>query len=459
MSVALAEEAQIIHTMPGRLRVHLPGWSGQGERLLEAHVRQFRGVRRVQANALTHNILVQFDPQTLSEATLLAEIQQIDLTKFVESLPKIEPPHVATEKRGPMVRARIAVRGLDRDPQVGKQVLTRLAERPGVRAYISHLTGRVLVEFAEHEVELTDLLADIADVELPDVPGEDRPTYPLDPGPFLQGAMRTLGSGLGLSVLVARRLAGSEQALPAARAAAHAAGLIGLFQGLPPVRYGLRRLLGRTVADLLFNIPGIITLTLSSNVLGLAVSGVEALGLLTEVHARQAAWRLHEERIAAVPFAQHHAILQLEHGERAPLPAEVLEGTGTTIGRDGMPLALAQGALVPSGARVYGGPFRLKLQHEAAFEPFQPQMRTVPLKPDVYEYYQRIQAPISLGFAAITALLTRSFSFTLSALLLVNPRTAAIGIDNADLAASARVLRTGATIVGTRPTRMLRLPR
>lgn len=459
MGVALAKEAHVVHTLPGRLRVHIAGWSGQEPRLLETSIRQVRGVYRARANPLTGNVLVQFDPQTITESVLLAAIQKIDFTQLAEQPRKVEPPHVAKEKQGKLVRARITVRGLDRDPNVGKQVMTCLAKWPGVRAHANPLTGRVLVEFIEHEVHLEDLLADIADIELPDVPGEDRPAYPLDPGPLLQGAMRTLGSGLGLGLLAVRRFIGAEQALPTASAAAHAAGLIGLFQGIPPVRYGLRRLLGRTFADLLFNIPGIVTLTLSSNVLGLAVSGVEALSLLTEVSARQTAWRRHEARIAGAPRAQQHAILQLEHGERVPLAAEVLEGTGTATGRDGMPLALVPGALVPSGSRVYGGPFRLRLQHEASFAAFQPHIRSVPLKSGLYEYYHRIITPIGLGFAALTALLTRSFSFTLASLLLINPRTAAIGIDNADLAASARVLRMGVTIVGTRPHRTIRLPR
>lgn len=459
MSVVFDEKPRIVHSRVGRLRVHIPGWSGQGESLLETQLCQLQGVRSVQANPLTGNVLVQFDALTLKEPALLAEIQRVDLTQLAEQPAKPDVPHVATEKCGKMVRARIAVRGLDRDPQVVKQVLIHLAKRPEISAHANLLTGRVLVEFTEHEVDLEDLLAEIADLELPDMPGEDRPAYPLDPGPFLQGAMRTLGCGLGLSILVARRLAGSEHAFPTARAAAHAAGLIGLFQGLPPVRYGLRRLVGRTAADLLFNVPGIITLTLSSNVLGLAVSGAESLGLVTEVHARQAAWRRHEKRIADAPLVQHDAILLLENGERVSLTAEVLEGTGTATGRDGMPLALAPGALVPSGARVYGGPFRLKLHSEASFEAFQPQVRPAPPRSDLYEHYQRIQAPIGLGFAAITAVLTRSFSSTLVALLLVNPRTAAIGIDNADLAVNARVLRTGVTIVGTRPARAIRLPR
>lgn len=34
MSVAIAEEPRVLHTLPGRLRVHVPGWSGQGRRTL-----------------------------------------------------------------------------------------------------------------------------------------------------------------------------------------------------------------------------------------------------------------------------------------------------------------------------------------------------------------------------------------------------------------------------------------
>ncbi len=55
-------------------------------------------------------------------------------------------------------------------------------------------------------------------------------------------------------------------------------------------------------------------------------------------------------------------------------------------------------------------------------------------------------------------MLTRSFTRTLAALLLVNPRTAAIGLDSAELGASARMIRAGITVVGTRPNRPLRRP-
>jgi len=66
--------------------------------------------------------------------------------------------------------------------------------------------------------------------------------------------------------------------------------------------------------------------------------------------------------------------------------------------------------------------------------------------------------PVSLGYAALTAVMTRSPARTFASLLLVSPRTAMIGAESADLGASARVLRAGVVIVGTRPQRTIRRP-
>ncbi len=32
MSAAMVEEPRLVHALPGRVRVHLPGWAGQGRR-------------------------------------------------------------------------------------------------------------------------------------------------------------------------------------------------------------------------------------------------------------------------------------------------------------------------------------------------------------------------------------------------------------------------------------------
>ncbi|GCE16295.1 HAD-IC family P-type ATPase [Dictyobacter kobayashii] len=367
-------------------------------------------------------------------------------------------PPVVREKQGKTVRVRIAVRGLDRDPHLAKRVVERLEKRPGVSAHANPLTGRVLVEFSAHETELDELISDVAGIELPDLPGEDRPAYPLDPSPLIQSTTRILGTVLGLVFLATRRITRHEEPLPGAETAAYAAGAIGLLQGFPPVRTGLRHVFGRSIADLLFTMPGIVLLTLSSNPLGLAVAGAEALRLFTEVQARRAAWLSHEKRVEQAPSAQSDAIIRLGSGERVPLSANIHEGTGTATGLDGMPLPIYPGAIIPPGARLYGGPFVVQLRGGTSFERFIPQPRPEPVAPTLYDQYQRIQSPLSLGYAALTGLLTGSFGQAFTALLLVNPRPASIGMDSANLHANARVLRAGVTIVGTRLARTIRLP-
>jgi cation-transporting ATPase I len=455
----MAEEPRVLHTIPGRMRVHMPEWEGQGKYAIEAQVRRLPGVQRVQANTLTGNMLIVFDPTVTSEQPLLEKIRTLDLhlNEQLEYEQTLQPPTLK-ERHGKKIRARVAVRGMSRDPEVARRVVERLESHPGVHATANPVTGRVLVEFTEHEADLEDLLSDVSSVELPDLPGEDTPTHPLDPGPLIQGTTRIIGSVLGLGLLVTRQLIGSQAPLPGAGVAVQISSVIGILQGIPPIRYGLRRLLGRTTADLLVNVPNIATLTLAGSPLGLAVTGAESLRLTTEVSARQAAWRQYEEQISQSPSIQPEAIIHLEAGEQLPMPSQVLEGTGTAIGRDAMPLPVSPGRTVPAGARLYGGPFTLKVQSDAAFKAFTPEPRPAPITPTLYDRYLQFLGPISLLYAAGTAIVTRSWNLTLAALLLVNPRTAAIGNDNADLAAAARVLRAGVTIVGTRPKRHIRLP-
>src|SRR5262249_48819335 len=91
-------------------------------------------------------------------------------------------------------------------------------------------------------------------------------------------------------------------------------------------------------------------------------------------------------------------------------------------------------------------------------KPFLPQPRPAPLNPTLYTRYINFLGPVSLGYTALTAVLTRSLAQTFKALLLVNPRPALIGMEAANLDAAARALRGGVTVVPTRPNRAIRLP-
>lgn len=459
MSLAVVEEPCIRHTLPGRVRVYVPGWAGKGKRTVETGLRQIEGVRRVQANPLTSTVLVEYDATLTDVQIILREVRALDLEKINALDKDPPPPPVQTEKRGRTVRARIAVRGLDRDPQLAKLVVERLACRPGVvQVKVNWLTGRVMVEFLEHKEDLDDLMAEVVGLELPDRPEEDRPTHPLDPGPWLQSALRTIASSLGLGLLAVRGLLGLQDPLPGASSAIQVASVIGIVQGIPPLRYGLRSLFGRTVADLLVHLPGIVALTVADTPLGLIFVLTESVRLLTEVSARRAAWLRRKAKTASAPSTQPDAVIRLRRGERAPLAVKVLSGTGTALGTDGMPLPVVVGGMVPPGARLYGGPFVLQVQSDQTFQSFIPQARPAPPASSLYERYLQASGILSLGFAAITALFTRSFTQTLISLLLVNSRPAAIGLDSADLNAAARVLRAGVTVVGSRPHRPVRRP-
>jgi calcium-translocating P-type ATPase len=311
------------------------------------------------------------------------------------------------------------------------------------------------VQYDERRVFFEELIAGVAHLELPGLPGEDTPLHPLDPLPLRQGVTRVIGSLLGLGLVTFRRLSSGAMVDDNGGMAAWVAGFCNLFQGLPPVRDGLQRLMGRNVADLVMSGLGIIALTAADAPLGLIVAGVEALVLVGEVTARRSAWRRYEESLHGLSAAEAGAMIRLEAGMRVPADALVVEGTGTATAASGLPSPLAPGSIARAGAELSGGPFVLELQSGKSFVE---QHRPVPPTPTHYEHYHRVGPTLALALAGVAALRTRSLVRTLETLLLLNPRTAVIGRDVANLAAAARVLRGGLTVVGSRPDRAIQLP-
>jgi hypothetical protein len=71
--IASAKALRILSLTPGRMRVHLPDWHGEPADRIEVWVRKRPGVVYVEANPLTRNVLVRFDPcKTTSDALLAA---------------------------------------------------------------------------------------------------------------------------------------------------------------------------------------------------------------------------------------------------------------------------------------------------------------------------------------------------------------------------------------------------
>lgn len=461
MSTVLVGKPSILHLLPGRVRIRVPSWYGNAKGEIETRLRQAKGVRKLQANTLTKNILIHFDPLITDEQRILEYINALeidDINAKQEEAPASFPDTIVS-RQGKGLRARIAVRGMEQDPLLARRVVEHLERRPGVSATANALTGRVLVEISESsETTIQELIADVTALEPADRSGEKPPIDPLDTGPLVQSIIRTAGITLGLGFLAMRRSMGMTGPLPGATGAFYVAAIVSIAQGIPPLRYGLRKVLGRTKADLLLNVPGIAALTGAQSPLGLATSGIEALRLLSSERQRRAGWKQHEERIAKAPSAQPDATIRLETGEQTPLAAFVLEGSGTAIGHDGMPFPVTPQTSVPPGSRFYGGPFLVRLNGKETFQPFEPSARPAPVKPTWMYYYQQSASFASLAYASLTALVTRSPALTFTSLLLVNARTAAVGQDSAELGAVARVTRAGATVVGTRRERVLRRP-
>ncbi|MBA3387695.1 MAG: HAD family hydrolase, partial [Chthoniobacterales bacterium] len=422
-----------------------------------------------QADPLTGNVLVRFDPAATDNETIIAFLRKpTGRRRKFPPTGKVSGgrhdhaparPAVLREGRGAddeTGRARITVPGLDRDPDLARRVVERLQSRPDVRASASALTGRVLVEWNRHKIELEELLDDISSLALPSLPHEQTPAHPLEPEPLRQSAAGTISAAVGLTLLGVRQALGIRKPLVNSIIPVEAAGLIGIVHAFPVVRDKLRDLLGPHVADVLFSAAAILSLTLAGSPVGLVLAGSEALLLLTQVRARQAVWRLYEERLADAASEQPGVVIRLDSGERTPLAATVVEGFGTAIGRDALPMPIAPGQKLSAGARLHGGPFLLELR---AAEPFALEARPAPLAEPIYDRYLHGVGLLSLVYAALTAIVTRSFARTFEALLLVNPRPAVIGAEAADTQASARVLRSGVTVVGTRPDRQIRLPK
>lgn len=490
MSAAIADEPRILSAIPGRLRLHMsvPSGSADARRAVERRLRTLPGVYEVRGSNATGNVLVLFEPGITSvreilgaarpraedadEVTGIAATAQPQPSPSASAAVQMATPTIASRHRDtPRVshtgvirnsrdgttRARIAVPGIDRDPRLAHRVARHVATLPGVkRAVASPLTGRLLVEYAHHETDIDDLITQLTKLDLPDLPDEDTPAHPLDPAPLIQSATRTVGAALGFGLIGAKRLTGTQDLGVSEAAAGQIANILSILRGFPFVRGGAQRIFGRDAGDLVLSMPTLLTLALSDNPLGLAVTGLEAVRLLTEVVARQRAWRRYEERLDDVASATPGEVIRVEAGERVPLVGIVKAGTGTAAGRHGMPEPVAPGgSTVSAGSRLYGGPFEIELQVGDAFAA---EERPAPLRKTLYDRYIQTVAPLSLAYGALTGLATLSLSRALQALVLVSPRTAVIGMEAANQDATARVLRAGVTIVGTRPDRTIRRP-
>jgi calcium-translocating P-type ATPase len=454
-----AEAPRVVHSLPGRVRIHLPEISGAHADDIATQLERLRGVERTRANGVTGNLLVEFDASRLDEQHIVRRVRRLVAQKPGPAAPAPAPrvrPSVL-ETHSSARRARIAVRGLDRDPELGRRLVDRLSRRTDVRRVSpSPLTGRVLVELADGTKTIQGILDEIADLELPGAERDHEiPPHPLDPGPIIEGGAKAVGATLGLLLLAARRIVGSEGAPVPTSGPGEMAATVSLVEGIPQVAHRIEDTLGHERKELLFAAAALVGMAASGNALGLAFAGATSLRLLTESIARRRAWEDYERRVGRYAAVHPGAVLNLSRGERAPLAAKVLSGFAAGSALDGSAQPLFPGAVMDPGAAVYGGTVTVELQAEMQFEPAgAPQ----PEGASPFDRYMGSVTYSALLYAAAIGIATRSPPRMLTALLLVNPIPALAARASADRGASARVIRSGVTVAGSRPSRAITRP-
>ena len=90
MSQTTTSWPQVLHRLPGRARLHLPGWSGQRRPELEQALCRVPGIHSARADTLTRNILVRFDPRAITEADLEAVLARLASGEQTKAAPRSE---------------------------------------------------------------------------------------------------------------------------------------------------------------------------------------------------------------------------------------------------------------------------------------------------------------------------------------------------------------------------------
>lgn len=99
----------ILSLVPGRMRIHLTGWTGKVAERIEKRFRQIKGIESVRVNPRTENVLIHFDCRTIKENRLLRELDMA-WDECAEH-PIIDPPPSSFfAPHSPVIRA--GVRGL-----------------------------------------------------------------------------------------------------------------------------------------------------------------------------------------------------------------------------------------------------------------------------------------------------------------------------------------------------------
>jgi cation-transporting P-type ATPase I len=440
------ELPRVIHALPGRVRLHAPAWRHSAPGLIEERLAGEAGVEEVRASSLTGNVLLRYDPEA-TDAERLCQAAAALVSAPQPRLPKAR---------------RIRVHGLKGNAELATRLVARLQRYPGVRACASATSDQLLIRQPVTPAQFQAVLTAVRALECPraadELEGEPEAadietTHPPRLESLLQSAVRLASAASGLAAIGWATFRGTPLVGP--RAALRAAGAITILQSVPSVPRTLRCLLGRNAADVVLSMPKIAIMTLGGTPLGLAVAALEALHLYTALRLEEEAWEEYAEDMEEAEADARGNALRIEAGERLPYACCVQSGCGTALGPDGLPQAAAPGVELPAGSILQGGRF-LVLPRPP--EPCAVRRRAGTAPDSLYERYLRAIGPASLLYVAATAMLTRSLGRTVESLLLVNARPAMLGVHAAATDAVARVVHSGATVVGSQPARLIRMP-
>ena len=183
---------------------------------------------------------------------------------------------------------------------------------------------------------------------------------------------------------------------------------------------------------------GVAAHTLSGSPLGLAVAGLVSTGQLLEALERRRAIDGYGGRSSSGPSAPSGWTAALEDGDRLPVSGRVKNGVGSQVDRDALPRPIGPGSELPSGARVFGGPFVVESDRSESTR-----RRARCPDSDGGRFALWAEA-VALAAAGLALAATRSPSRALGVLLLLSSRTEIIGREAADGGARRRVMRSGA---------------
>lgn len=108
-----------VHSTPGRLRIRSAAVKNSSPRAdrMRSHLEGCSGVCRVDTNPLTGSVLVNFNPESASEESLLREVHKAEKFGFAQTQPQLRFP------------ARRKVRGAAVAHKVARHITEQLAER------------------------------------------------------------------------------------------------------------------------------------------------------------------------------------------------------------------------------------------------------------------------------------------------------------------------------------------